>query len=286
MSCFNPPRSNTLTPQSPDIQALKDKAFEFRKEILETINAAGSGHPGGSLSAVEIMIALYFYKMKHRPTDPHWEDRDRLVVSKGHVSPVVYVTLANAGYFPKDDLKKFRKFGSHLQGHVTTKTPGVEFNTGSLGHGLAVANGIGIGAKLLKKSLRAFCLMGDGEIQEGSVWEAAMTASHHKLDNVCAIVDHNRVQENGLLTDIKNVEPLKDKWESFGWNTLSIDGHDFNALIKALDTAEATKGKPTVILANTLKGKGVKFMELQSAWHGKAPNAEQLKNALEILERV
>ena len=292
MSCFNPPsrkaanrRSNALTPQAPDVLSLKDKAFEFRKEILEMLNLAGSGHPGGSLSAVEIMIALYFYKMKHRPTDPKWDDRDRLIVSKGHVSPVVYVTLANAGYFPKDDLKRFRKFGCHLQGHVTTKTPGVEFNTGSLGHGLSVANGIAIGAKLQKKSLRAFCLMGDGEIQEGSVWEAAMTASHHKLDNVCAIVDHNQVQENGLLTEIKNVEPLKDKWESFGWKALSINGNDISSVIKALDEAEATKGKPTVILANTLKGKGVKFMELQSAWHGKAPNAQQLQDALKILER-
>ncbi len=275
-----------MTPQAPDIQSLKNKAFEFRKEILEMLNLAGSGHPGGSLSAVEIMIALYFYKMKHRPTDPKWEDRDRLIISKGHVSPVVYVTLANAGYFPKADLKTFRKFHSHLQGHVTTKTLGVEFNTGSLGHGLAVANGIGIGAKLLKKSLRAFCLMGDGEIQEGSVWEAAMTSSHHKLDNVCAIVDYNKVQENGLVNEIKNLEPLTTKWQSFGWHVLNIDGHDLVSLIKALDEAEATKGKPTVIIANTLKGKGVKFMELQSAWHGKAPNAQQLQDALKILEKI
>ena len=267
-----------------DIDSFKQKAFEFRKEILEMINLAGSGHPGGSLSAVEIMISLYFYKMKHRPTDPHWADRDRLIVSKGHVSPVVDVTLANAGYFPKDELKRFRKMGSFLQGHVHTKTPGVEFNTGSLGHGLAVANGIAIGAKLLNKSFRAFCLMGDGEIQEGSVWEAAMTSSHHKLDNVCAIVDYNQVQENGLVSEIKNLEPLTKKWESFGWHVLSINGHDFDALIKALDEAEVTKGKPTVIIANTVKGKGVEFMELKAAWHGKAPNAEQLKAAIQELE--
>ncbi len=158
-----------MTPQTPDIASLKQKAFEFRKEILETLNLSGSGHPGGSLSAVEIMISLYFYKMKHRPTDPKWEERDRLIVSKGHVSPVVYVTLANAGYFPKEELKRFRKMGSFLQGHVHIKTPGVEFNTGSLGHGLSVANGIAIGAKLLNKSFHSFCLMGDGEIQEGSV---------------------------------------------------------------------------------------------------------------------
>lgn len=273
-------------PQAPDIQALKQKAFEFRKEILETLNLAGSGHPGGSLSAVEIMVALYFYKMQHRPTDPKWEDRDRMIVSKGHVSPVVYVTLANAGYFPKEELKRFRKMGSFLQGHVHVKTPGVEFNTGSLGHGLSVANGIAIGAKLLKKSFRTFCLMGDGELQEGSVWEAAMTAAHHKLDNVCAIVDYNQVQENGLISDIKNLEPLTTKWQSFGWHVLSVDGHDLSALIAALDQAQATKDKPTVIIANTLKGKGVKFMELQAGWHGKAPNTQQLKDALEILERV
>lgn len=273
-------------PQALDIQALKQKAFELRKEILETLNLAGSGHPGGSLSAVEIMISLYFYKMQHRPTDPKWQDRDRLIVSKGHVTPVVYVTLANAGYFPKEELKRFRKMGSFLQGHVHYKTPGVEFNTGSLGHGLSVANGIAIGAKLVKKSFRTFCLMGDGELQEGSVWEAAMTAAHHKLDNVCAIVDYNQVQENGLIKDIKNLEPLTTKWQSFGWHVISVDGHDFSALIKALDEAQATKEKPTVIIANTLKGKGVKFMELQAGWHGKAPNTQQLKDALEILERV
>jgi transketolase len=273
-------------PQALDIQALKQKAFEFRKEILKTLNLAGSGHPGGSLSAVEIMISLYFYKMQHRPTDPKWEDRDRMIVSKGHVSPVVYVTLANAGYFPNEELKRFRKMGSFLQGHVHVKTPGVEFNTGSLGHGLSVANGIAIGAKLLKKSFRTFCLMGDGELQEGSVWEAAMTAAHHKLNNVCAIVDYNQVQENGLISDIKNLEPLTIKWQSFGWHVLSVDGHDLSALIKALDQAQATKDKPTVIIANTLKGKGVKFMELQAGWHGKAPNTQQLKDALEILERV
>lgn len=286
MSCFNPPKNTHENMKTPDLESLRDKAYEMRKEILETLNLAGSGHPGGSLSAVEILISLYFYKMKHRPTDPKWADRDRLIVSKGHITPAVYVTLANAGYFSKDELKRFRKFGSILQGHVHTKVPGVEFNTGSLGHGLAVVNGIAIGAKLLKRSFRAFCLMGDGEIQEGSVWEAAMTASHHKLDNVCAIVDYNKVQENGPVNDIKNLEPLTKKWEDFGWHVLNIDGHDFKALFKALDEAETVKSKPTVIIANTLKGRGVKFMELQSSWHGKAPNAQQLQDALKILERV
>ncbi len=274
-----------MSTTTPDINALQLKALEFRKEILQTISTAGSGHPGGSLSAVEIMVSLYFYKLNHRPTDPHWEDRDRVTISKGHVSPVVYVTLANAGYFPKEDLKTFRKFKSHLQGHVTTKTPGVEFNTGSLGHGLAVANGLAIGARLLKKNFRTYCLMGDGEIQEGSVWEAAMTASHHKLDNLCAIIDHNQVQENGLVSEIKNIEPLKKKWEDFGWNAIEINGHDFPSVIKALDDASKTTGKPTVIIAKTIKGKGVAFMELKAAWHGKAPNADQLKEALVELEQ-
>lgn len=267
-----------------DIPSLQSKAVQFRREILETLCAAGSGHPGGSLSAVEILISLYFYQMNHRPNDPAWEDRDRLIVSKGHVSPVVYVTLANAGYFPKDELKTFRKFQSRLQGHVHTKVPGVEFNTGSLGHGLSVANGIALGAKLLKKNFKTYCLLGDGEIQEGSIWEAAMTSSHYQLDNVCAIVDYNKVQENGLTNSIKNLEPLVAKWESFGFNVLSVDGHDFSSLIKAFDTFNTTKQKPTVILANTLKGKGVSFMELKAAWHGKAPNKEQLEAALAELK--
>lgn len=263
-----------------DIESLKKQAVQFRKEILETLHLAGSGHPGGSLSAVEIMISLYGYKMKYNPQSPEWNDRDYLIISKGHVTPVVYVTLANYGFFPKEELKTFRKFGSRLQGHVHHKVPGVEFNTGSLGHGLAVANGIALGAKMLNKSNKIFCLMGDGEIQEGSVWEAAMTASHHKLDNVCAIVDYNKVQENGPTNEIKNLEPLADKWRSFGWHTVEIIGHSFQQLIKALDEFGTVKDKPFVIIAHTIKGKGVSFMEGESKWHGKAPNAEQLKEAI------
>ena len=267
-----------------DIASLQQKAVQFRREILETLQLAGSGHPGGSLSAVEIFLILYFYKMNYDASNPGWEDRDRLIVSKGHCSPVTYVALANAGYFPKEELKTFRKFGSRLQGHVHVKVPGVEFNTGSLGHGLSFANGIALGAKLRKKSFRTYCLMGDGEIQEGSVWEAAMTASHWKLDNVCAIVDYNKVQENGLVNEIKNLEPLAKKWESFGWNAIEVDGHNLQQLKSAVDQLETVKGKPTVIVANTLKGKGVSFMELQAAWHGKAPNAEQLQKALAELK--
>jgi transketolase len=266
-----------------DLSALKAQALQFRREILETLEMAGSGHPGGSLSAVEIFLALYGVVMNHRANDPKWEGRDRLVVSKGHVTPVVYVTLANFGYFPKEELKTFRKFGSRLQGHVHYKVPGVEFNTGSLGQGLSYANGVAMAAKLKGADFKAYCIMGDGEIQEGSVWEAAMGAAHYKLDNVCAIVDYNKVQENGLISEIKGLEPLVDKWKSFGWNVIDIDGNDIEALIKAFETFKVTKGKPTVIIANTLKGKGVPFMELKSAWHGKAPNKEQLAEALKVL---
>ena len=266
-----------------DINSLKEKALQFRREILEILNAAGSGHPGGSLSLIEILTTLYFHTMNHRPEDPHWEDRDRIIISKGHASAGVYVILANAGYFPKEELKTYRTLGSRLQGHVHTKVPGVEFNTGSLGHGLSVANGIALGAKMLNKSFKTYCLMGDGEIQEGSVWEAAMTAPHHKLDNVCAIVDYNKVQENGPTNDIKNLEPLADKWKSFGWNTIEVIGHNFGALIKAFDQVGTVKDKPTAIIAHTIKGKGISFMEGESKWHGKAPNKEQLAEALKEL---
>jgi transketolase len=267
-----------------DIESLKKKATLFRRDILETLQVSGSGHPGGSLSAVEIFLVLYGCHINHRPDDPQWEDRDRVVVSKGHVSPVVYVTLANFGYFPKEELKTFRKFGSRLQGHVHTKVPGVEFNTGSLGHGLAFSNGVALGARMRGKDFRVYCVMGDGENQEGSVWEAAMTAAHYKLDHVCAIVDHNKVQENGLVAEIKNLEPLGQKWASFGWHVLEIDGHNIEALKAAFDEFNGTRGKPTVIIANTVKGKGVSFMEGKSAWHGKAPNKEQLEAALKELQ--
>ena len=263
-----------------NLNSLKDKALQFRREILETLNAAGSGHPGGSLSAVEIFISLYFYKLKHDPKNPNWEDRDRVIMSKGHASPVVYVTLANAGYFPKEELKTFRKFGSRLQGHVHHKVPGVEFNTGSLGHGLSVANGIALAGRMQNRNFKTYCILGDGEIQEGSIWEAAMTSSHYKLNNVCAIVDYNKVQENGPTNQIKNLEPLADKWKSFGWNVIPVDGNKFEELIPALDQFEKIKDQPTVILANTVKGKGVSFMENQAGWHGKAPNKEQLDKAL------
>ncbi len=267
-----------------DIESLKKKAVIFRRDILETLEASGSGHPGGSLSAVEIFLTLYGYQINHKPDDPRWEGRDRVIVSKGHVSPVVYVTLANFGYFPKEELKTFRKFGARLQGHVHTKVPGVEFSTGSLGHGLSFANGIALGARMAAKDFKVYCVMGDGEIQEGSVWEAAMTAAHHKLDHVCAIIDCNKVQENGTTNEIKSLEPLRDKWAAFGWHVLEIDGNSIEALKVAFDEFNSIKGKPTVIIANTIKGKGVSFMEGKSAWHGKAPNKEQLVQALAELK--
>lgn len=273
-----------MSAQPIDVNTFKSLARQMRKEIIESVNRAGCGHPGGSLSAVEILIALYGYKMKHDPKNPAWEDRDRLVISKGHCSPVAYVALANFGYFPKDELQGYRTYGSRLQGHVHTKVPGVEFSTGSLGHGLSVANGMALGARLQKQNFNVYCLMGDGEIQEGSVWEAAMTAAHHRLDNVCAIVDYNKVQENGPTNEIKSLEPLVSKWDSFGWHTIEVDGHDFHDLMTAMDEFEATQQRPTVIIANTVKGKGVSFMEGSYKWHGKVPKGEDFTKAMEELD--
>ncbi len=275
-----------MTTKRVDMNELKEKATEFRKKILQIVHSAGSGHPGGSLSAVEIFIALYHYKMNHRPDNPDWADRDRCIISKGHCTPVAYVALADSGYFPEEELKRYRKYGSPLQGHVHVKTPGVEFNTGSLGHGLAVANGIALGAKMLKKDFKTYCILGDGEIQEGSIWEAAMTSAHYKLDNLCAIVDYNKVQENGPTNDIKNLEPLLSKWNSFGWHAVEVNGHDFHELFSALDQFDSVPEKPFVIIAHTVKGKGVSFMEGKSQWHGKAPKADQLQAALTELEQV
>ncbi|MBN1870255.1 MAG: transketolase [Candidatus Omnitrophica bacterium] len=268
-----------------DVDALKKKALQYRRDILKVLHSARSGHPGGSLSAVEILITLYDYKMNHRPEDPNWEDRDRLIISKGHITPAVYAALADQGYFPKEELEGFRKFGSRLQGHVHTLVPGVEFNTGSLGHGLSVANGIAMGARLLKKSFKTYCLLGDGEVQEGSVWEAAMTAGHYKLDNLCAIIDYNKIQENGLVSEINDIEPLADKWRSFGWHVVEAHGHHFKNLADAFDQFGAVKDKPFLIIAHTVKGKGISFMEGERKWHGKAPNDEELAAALAELEQ-
>jgi transketolase len=271
-------------PQS-DLVALKTKALLYRREILQLIHRAGCGHPGGSLSAVEILTALYSYKMKHDPTNPAWSQRDRLIISKGHISPAAYVLLADQGYFPRSELERYRTYGSRLQGHVVTEVPGIEFNTGSLGHGLSVANGMAAAARLNSASHRIFCLMGDGEIQEGSVWEAAMSSAHHRFSNLCAIIDYNKVQECALTNEVMNLEPLAEKWRAFGWFAVEIMGHDFLQLIAALDQFDTVTDKPFVIIAHTVKGKGVSFMEMNRNWHGKAPNDEQLAKALDELRQ-
>lgn len=273
-----------MSEKSMNIDALKAQAVQVRKEILQLTHDAKCGHPGGSLSMVEILLALYGYQMNHRADEPMWEDRDRLIISKGHATPGVYATLANFNYFSKDEYALYRKFGGLLQGHVHTKVPGIEFNTGSLGHGLSIANGMAMGAKMLKKDFNVYCIMGDGEIQEGSVWEAAMSSAQFKLDNVCAIVDYNKVQENGPTNEIKNLEPLADKWKSFGWEVIEVIGHNLKSLKEGFDQFEQTKDKPFVIIAHTIKGKGISFMEGESAWHGKAPNDAQLAEALKELE--
>lgn len=259
---------------------LEKKALEYRRKVLTLIHKAGSGHPGGSLSAVEIFVTLYHSVMRHYPLDPKSVERDRLVVSKGHISPIVYVTLADLGYFQVEELQRFRRLNGILQGHVYRDVPGVEFSTGSLGQGLSVANGIALAAKILDKDYNVFCVLGDGELQEGSIWEAAMSAAQLKLGNVCAIVDRNMVQENGPTEEIMQEEPLGQKWNSFGWRVKEVDGHDIRALLNAFDEFKQTQDSPFIIIAKTIKGKGVSFMEGQSKWHGKAPDAQQLESAL------
>jgi transketolase len=268
-----------------DINLLKEKARLLRIEILKMLTEAGSGHTGGSLSAADIVAALYFCKMRHKPKDPRWRERDRFILSKGHAAPVLYAALALSGYFDKPLLKTLRKLGSPLQGHpCSKKLPGVEISTGSLGQGLSIANGIAIGLKLDKLSSRVYCLLGDGEIQEGQVWEAAMTASHYKLDNMCAIIDNNGLQIDGLCSDVMCIEPIVNKWAAFGWHVIDIDGHNMEAILDAFDEAETIKGKPTMIVARTVKGKGVSFFEGKVQYHGVAPTSEELEKALKELE--
>ena len=264
-----------------DISFLKEKAKEIRKSIVSMITEAKSGHPGGSLSATDILTALYFSEMNVDPTNPKMEGRDRFVLSKGHAAPAIYATLAEKGYFSKDELMTLRKFGSRLQGHPDMKKlPGIEISTGSLGQGLSVANGMALNAKIFNENYRTYVVLGDGEIQEGQIWEAAMTAAHYKLDNLCAFLDSNNLQIDGNVSEIMGVEPLDKKWEAFGWNVIKIDGHDFEQILSALDKAREYKGKPTMIIAKTIKGKGVSFMENVCGFHGVAPTLEELERAL------
>jgi len=271
-------------PGTRDKARLCSHAREVRIEILKMLTESGSGHTGGSLSAADIMAALYFCKMRHRPDDPSWAERDRFVLSKGHAAPLLYAVLALAGYFDQTLLKTLRRIDSPLQGHPSSKmVRGVEVSTGSLGQGLSIANGMALGLKMDGLPSRVYCLLGDGELQEGQIWEAAMTASHYKLDNLCAIVDNNGLQIDGNCCDVMNVEPITDKWKGFGWNVLDIDGHRMEQILSALDEAEKAKGKPTVIVARTVKGKGVSFFEGKAEYHGLAPTKDELEKALKEL---
>jgi transketolase len=262
--------------ESQQLIRLAEISKNTRKLILETVAEAGSGHPGGSLSAVELLVTLFFHKMKHDPKNPKWEDRDRFILSKGHASPLLFSILAQAGYFPVEELKTFRKINSRLQGHVDFNTPGAEYSGGSLGIGLSVSIGIALAAKLDNKKFRTYVLLGDGELQEGQVWEAALTAPKYGLDNLTAIVDRNGVQQDGVTEEIMPLEPLAAKWKAFNWNVIQIDGYNFEQIINALEKAENTINRPTVIIAHTVKGKGVSFMEWSHEWHGKAPKKEAL----------
>lgn len=264
----------------------KDKATHIRTLILNALTEAGSGHTGGSLDLVDIFTVLYFDHLRHRPGQPDWPERDKVILSIGHTAPVIYATLAAAGYFPEEEMMTLRKLGSRLQGHPSYefKLPGLETCSGSLGQGLGVALGMALAAKMDGMPNRVFCIMGDGEQQEGSVWESAMAAAHHKADNLCAIIDRNRLQIDGGTEQVMGIDPLKDKWIAFGWNAIEIDGHDYSQIKMALEMADKMEGKPTVIIADTVMGKGVKSIENNNAWHGKVPSKEQLPIFLKELD--
>jgi len=260
-------------------------ARRLRRHIITMTGRAGSGHPGGSLSAVEIVTALYFKVLRHKPQDPRWVDRDRFILSKGHAAPVLYATLAECGYFPVDELATLRQLDSRLQGHTDrVVTPGVEMSAGALGQGLSFAIGVALAGRLNSQDYRVYVLLGDGECDEGQIWEAAMAAAHYKLDNLVAIVDNNGQQIDGWNRDVMSLDPFNKKWQAFGWHVIEVDGHDLARLITAFDRAKLVKGKPTVIIAHTIKGKGVSFMENNPDFHGKAPDAEEVEIALKELE--
>lgn len=268
-----------------NIEELKHIANNVRIGIIEGTYNAKSGHPGGSLSIADVLTVLYFNQMNVDPKNPRSNSRDRLVLSKGHVAPALYSTLAEKGYFPVEELKNLRKVNGILQGHPDmTNIPGVDMSTGSLGQGLSVANGMALASKMNHEGVRVYCVCGDGELQEGQIWEAAMTSSHYKLDNLCVIVDNNNLQIDGQVNEVMSIYPLSEKFKSFGFEVINIDGHDMNQIINALNKAKTIKGKPTVIIAKTIKGKGVSFMENQVGWHGKAPNEEEYNLAIKELQ--
>ncbi|MGI6685710.1 MAG: transketolase [Bacillota bacterium] len=269
-----------------NISFLEEKARQIRKDIITMLQEAGSGHPGGSLSAADILAVLYFQEMNINPENPHLPERDRFVLSKGHGAPVLYAALAEKGFFPKEDLFELRKLGARLQGHPDMKrVPGVEISTGSLGQGLSAANGMALAGKIDGASYRVYALIGDGECQEGQIWEAAMFAAHYKLDNLAVFLDHNGLQIDGRISDVMSPEPLDEKWRAFGWHVQVIDGHSFPEIIAALAKAREIKGKPSMIIANTVKGKGVSFMEDVAGWHGVAPKPEEAERALADLDQ-
>ena len=266
---------------SDERNALAERARRIRGHIIRMLASAGSGHPGGSLSAADILAVLYFKRMKIDPADPRWPERDRFVLSKGHAAPVLYAALAEAGFFSPEILGSLRRFGSILQGHPDMKkTPGVEISTGSLGQGISAANGMALAGKLDGKDYRVYVMLGDGEIEEGEVWEAAMTAVHYRLDNLTAFLDYNHLQIDGRIEDVKSVLDPAGRFAAFGWHVVEIDGHDLEAIDRAIGEAVETKGKPTMIVARTTKGKGVSFMENQVGWHGAAPKPDEAEKAL------
>ncbi len=267
------------------VESLEQVAKRLRRHVVSMIATAGSGHPGGSLSAADIVATLFFRVLRHNREDPGWPDRDRFILSKGHAGPILYAALAEAGYFPVEELSTLRKLDSRLQGHADAGlTPGVEMSSGSLGMGLSFAIGVALAARLDSRAYRTYALLSDGECQEGQTWEAALSAAHFRLDNLLAIVDFNGLQLSGWTRDIMNLEPLVEKWQAFGWHTIDIDGHDIPRILSACSEAEGVKGKPTVIIARTVKGKGVSFMENNVAFHGKAPKKDETERALKELE--
>ena len=273
------PASNETRQQT--VARLKELAKGFRADIIEMLAKAGSGHPGGSLSVIDLVTALYFHQLRHDPTNPAWPERDRFVLSKGHAVPAQYAALAGAGYFEKKELATLRVLGSRLQGHpVSSACPGIEACTGSLGQGLSVAQGMAMASRLEGGKFHVWCVIGDGEMQEGQIWEAAMSAAKYKLDNLTCILDYNKGQIDGHICDVMPEEPVADKWRAFNWHVITIDGHDFNQILDAFAEALKTEGKPTFIVANTIKGKGVSFMEDRAEWHGSTPNPEQAAKAL------
>ncbi len=279
--------SDPSTPVKLDLSVaeLERKAKKLRRHVITMIATAGSGHPGGSLSAADIVTTLYFKIMRHDPKNPQWLDRDRFILSKGHAAPILYAALAECGYFPVDELFTLRKLDSRLQGHTDRLlTPGVEMSSGSLGQGLSFGIGIALAGKLDARDYQVYVLLGDGECDEGQIWEAAMAAAHYKIDNLTAIVDFNEIQLAGRTCDIMNLEPLADKWRSFNWHVLDINGHDINQILQAAKKAREIKQRPTVIIAHTIKGKGVSFMENNVDFHGKAPTPEETERALKELE--